>query len=58
MLDELELPSLEARSDQTSLLRFHKVHCGAVSIKKDKYFHSSTVTRSSHSALEKGFHMM
>ena len=34
MLDELEWPSLEARSDQSSLLLFHKIHCGAVSIKK------------------------
>ena len=34
MLDELELPSLEARS---SLPLFHKIHCGAVYIEKDKY---------------------
>ena len=31
MLDELEWPSLEARRDQSSLLLFHKIHCGAVS---------------------------
>ena len=37
MLDELEWPSLEARRDQSSLLPFHKIHCGAVSIEKDKY---------------------
>ena len=37
MLDELEWPSLEARRDQSSLLLFHKIHCGAVSIEKDKY---------------------
>ena len=52
ILDELEWPSLEARRDQTSLLLFHKIHCGAVSIKKDKYMtpaHSSKTTRSSHS---------
>ena len=29
--------SLEARRDQSSLLLFHKIHCGAVSIEKDKY---------------------
>ena len=53
MLDELEWPSLEARRDQSSLLLFHKIHCGAVSIEKDKYItpaHSSKTTRSSHSA--------
>ena len=53
ILDELEWPSLEARSDQTSLLLFHKIHCGAVSIEKDKYMtpaHSLKTTRSSHSA--------
>ena len=53
MLDELEWPSLEARSDQSSLLLFHRIHCGAVSIEKDKYMtpaHSLKTTRSSHSA--------
>ena len=35
MLDELEWSSLEARRDQSSLLLFHKIHCGAVSIEKD-----------------------
>ena len=53
MLDELEWPSLEARRDQSSLLFFHKIHYGAVSIKKDKYMtpaHSLKTTRSSHSA--------
>ena len=53
MLDELEWPSLEARRDQYSLLLFHKIHCGAVSIEKDKYMtpaHSLKTTRSSHSA--------
>ena len=34
MLDELEWPSLEARRDRSSLLLFHKIHSGAVSIKK------------------------
>ena len=34
MLDELEWPSLEARRDQSSLLLFHKIHCGVVSIEK------------------------
>ena len=53
MLDGLEWPSLEARRDQSSLLLFHKIHCGAVSIEKDKYMtpaHSLKTTRSSHSA--------
>ena len=53
MLDELEWASLQARRDQSSLLLFHKIHCGAVSIEKDKYMtpaHSLKTTRSSHSA--------
>ena len=53
MLDELDWPSLEARRDQSFLLLFHKIHCGAVSIEKDKYMtpaHSLKTTRSSHSA--------
>ena len=36
MLDELEWPSLEARSDRPFLILFHKIHCGAMSIGKDK----------------------
>ena len=52
MLDELEWPSLEARRDQSSLLLFHKIHCVAVSIEKDRYImtlaHSSNTIRSSH----------
>ena len=53
MLDELEWPSLEAQRDQSSLLLFHKIHCGAVTIENDKYMtpaHSLKTTRSSHSA--------
>ena len=53
MLDELEWPSLEARRDRSSLLLFHKIHCGAVSIEKDKYMtpaNSLKTTRLSHSA--------
>ena len=53
MLDELEWPSLEARRDQSSLLISHKIHCGVVSIEKDKYMtpaRSLKTTRSSHSA--------
>ena len=53
MLDELEWPSLEARRDWSSLLLFHKIHSGAVSIEKDKYLtpaRSLKSTRSSHSA--------
>ena len=52
-LDELEWPSFEARSDQSYLLLFHKIHCGVVSIEKDKYMtpaHSLKTIRSSHSA--------
>ena len=37
MLDELEWPSLKARRDQSSLLLFYKIHCGAVFIEKDNY---------------------
>ena len=36
MLDELEWPSLEARRNRSSMLLFHKIHSGAVSIEKDK----------------------
>ena len=53
MLDELEWLSLEARRDRSSLLLFHKIHSGAVSIEKDKYLtpaRSLKSTRSSHSA--------
>ena len=53
MLDELELPSLEARRDRSSLLLFHKIHSGAASIEKDKHLppaHSLKSTRASHSA--------
>ena len=34
MLDELEWPSLEARRDRSSMLLFHKIHGGDVSIEK------------------------
>ena len=53
MLEELEWPSLEARRDRSSLLLFHKIHYGAVSIEKDKYLtpaNSLKSTRASHSA--------
>ena len=53
MLGELEWPSLEARRVWSSLLLFHKIHSGAVSIEKDKYLtpaHSLKSTRASHSA--------
>ena len=53
MFDELEWSSLEARRDRSSLLLFHKIHSGAVSIEKDKYLtpaRSLKSTRSSHSA--------
>ena len=44
-------PFLEAHRDQSFLLLFHKIHCGTVSIEKDKYLThalSWKVTRSSH----------
>ena len=53
MHEELEWPSIEAWREQSSLLLFHKIHCGAVSIEKDKYMtpaHSLKITRASHSA--------
>ena len=53
MLDELEWPSLEAHRDRSSLLLFHKIHSGAVSIEKVKYLtpaHSLKTTRALHSA--------
>ena len=49
----LEWPYLEARRDRSSLLLFHKIHSGAVSMEKDKYLtptHSLKSTRASHSA--------
>ena len=53
MLNELEWSSLEACRDRSSLLLFHKIHSGAVSIEKDKYLtpaHSLKSTRASNSA--------
>ena len=53
MLDELEWPYFEARKDQSSLLFFHKIHCGVMSIERDTYMtpaRSLKSTRSSHSA--------
>ena len=32
MLDELQWPILEAQRGQSSLLFFHKIHCGTMSI--------------------------
>ena len=50
MLDELQWPTLEAHRDQSSLLFFHKIHCGTMSIDKDKYFTPSQRTRSTRSS--------
>ena len=53
MFDELEWQSIKARRDRTSLPFFQKIHCGAVSIEKDKYLApalNSQVIRSSHCA--------
>ena len=52
-LTYFDWPSLEARRDQSSLLLFHKINSGAVSIEKVKYLtpaHSLISTRASHSA--------
>ena len=37
MLDEFECQSLEPCMDPSYLLLYHQIHCGAVSIEKDKY---------------------
>ena len=50
ILDELQWPTLEARRDQSSLLFFHKIHCGMMSIDKDKYLTLSESTRSTRSS--------
>ena len=50
MPDELQWPTLEARRDQSSLLFFHKMHCGTMSIDKDKYLTQSQITRSTRSS--------
>ena len=53
MLDELQSATVEARRDQSSLLFFHKIYCGTMSIDKDKYLtlsQSTRSTRSSHSS--------
>ena len=41
---------LEARWDQSSLLFFHKIHCGIMSIDKDKFLTPSQSTRSTRSS--------
>ena len=50
MLNELQWPTLEAWRDQSSLLFFHKIHCGTMSIDKDKYLIPSQRTRSTRSS--------
>ena len=50
MLDELQWPNLEAWRDQSSLPFFHKIHCGTMSIDKDKYLTLSQSTRSTRSS--------
>ena len=50
MLDELQWPTLEAGRDQSSLLFFHKIHCGTMSFDKDKYLTLSQSTRSTRSS--------
>ena len=51
MLDELEWSSFEARRDRSSLLLFHKIHSGAVSIEKDKYLTPAHILRTTRSSL-------
>ena len=49
LMSELESLSFEACRDRYSLLLFQKIHCGAVSIEKDKFLSpvlSWKVTRS------------
>ena len=50
MLDELQWPTLEAQREQFSLLFFHKIHSGAMSIDKGKYLTTSQRTRSTRSS--------
>ena len=50
LLIELQWPSLEARRDQSSLLFFHKIQCGIMSIDKDKYLTLSQRTRSTRAS--------
>ena len=50
MLDELQWPTLEAWVDQSSLLFFHKIHSGIMSIDIDKYLTPSQSTRSTRSS--------
>ena len=50
MLDELHPPTLEAQRDQSSLFFFHKIHCGIMSIDKDKYLTPSQRARSIRSS--------
>ena len=50
MLDGLQWPTLVARRDQSSLLFFHKIHCGIMSIDRDKYLTLSQRTRSTRTS--------
>ena len=45
MLHELKRPSLKARMDQSSLLLFHKIHCGAVSMENTRIWPLLTVRK-------------
>ena len=51
MLDELELPSLEARREQSSSTSFYKIHSDIVFLSKNRYLTpvtGSTQTRASN----------
>ena len=51
MLDDLEWPSLETRSEQSFLTFFYKIHSGTVSLDKGKYLtpaQNLRRTRASH----------
>ena len=52
LLDELELPSLEARREQFSLAFFYKIHSGTVSLDKDKYLTPAPSIRSTRASHE------
>ena len=52
MLDELELPSLETRREQSSLTFFYKIHSGIVSHDKDKYLTPASNLRRTRTSQE------
>ena len=58
MLDELEWPSLDVSTEQSSLTLFYKIHNGTVSLDKDKYLTPAPNirrTRASHESQYTGY---